>query len=80
MDSFFLHPFFYVSAAFAVVGAIGFLVYLRGFIGGIGDVFTMAGHVGHVAEAQTRVVWGVFILTSLFIVWEIVRWIASWFV
>jgi hypothetical protein len=80
MESFFLHPFFYISAAFALVAAMGFLIFLRGFIGGIGDVFTMTGHVTHVQEAQTRAVWGVFILTSVFVVWEVVRWVASWFI
>jgi hypothetical protein len=79
MDNFISNPVFYISALFASAGAFGFLIYLRGFIGSIGNVFTKAGHDEHVHHAQVRVIWGILILTATFIVWEIVRWVLQWF-
>lgn len=80
IDTFFAHPLFYIGALFAFAGAMGFLIYLRGFIGGIGNVFTMAGHVEHVEHANVRAVWGLAILTTTFVVWEIFRLITGWFI
>ncbi|MBC7836555.1 hypothetical protein H7X87_02145 [Acetobacteraceae bacterium] len=77
--TFLAHPLFYIGSIFAFLAAIGFLVYLRGFIGGIGNVFTMTGNIEHVAEANARAVWGLCIITYVFVIWELVRFVAGWF-
>ena len=79
LNSFFSSPLFYIGVLFSFVATLGFLVYLRGFIAGIGNLFTLSGHAGHVKEAYVRVVWGLLILTATFVIWEIVRWIAELF-
>lgn len=72
-------PFHYLELLFAFLAAISFLVFLRGWLGGIGNVFKMNGHEEHLEHAYTRQVWGVMLLAALFYVWEIVRTMASWF-
>lgn len=79
LDSFFADPLFYIGVFFSFVAALGFLIYLRGVIAGIGYTFTLSGHAEHVQTAYTRVVWGLLILTATFVVWEIVRWLAGIF-
>ncbi|MCX6820277.1 MAG: hypothetical protein NT019_03300 [Candidatus Adlerbacteria bacterium] len=71
-------PFYYVEVLLAGLAAISFLVFLRGFLGGIGNVFTMNGHDEHLLHARTRSVWGVLLLAFLFVLWEILRMVASW--
>lgn len=78
MENFFANPFFYIGALFAFFAALGFLIYLRGFIGGIGHVFTKTGHDDHVKHANLRATWGLLILSYVFIVWQIIRLIAGW--
>ncbi len=78
IQSFLYHPLFYIGSLVAFIAALGFLVFLRGFIGGIGNVFTLAGNVEHVGRANVRAVWGLSILTTTFVVWEILRLIAGW--
>lgn len=77
-DATYAGPFHYVELLFAFLAAISFLVFLRGWLGGIGNVFKMNGHDGHLEHAYVRQVWGVLLLGGLFFVWEIVRTIASW--
>ncbi|HEY4501706.1 MAG TPA: hypothetical protein VJJ20_01390 [Candidatus Paceibacterota bacterium] len=78
-DVVFAHPLLYVGYVFAFVAAIAFLVFLRGFLSGLPKVFTMDAHEEHQEHHRTRVTWGFFMLLYLFIIWEIVRWIAGLF-
>lgn len=79
LNSFFSSPLFYIGVLFSFVAALGFLLFLRGFISNIGHLFTLSGNIEHVEKANTRMVWGLLILTTTFVVWEIVRWIAGLF-
>jgi hypothetical protein len=79
LNNFFSHPFFYVGALVSAFAAISFLLYLRGFIAGVGHVFDDGAHIGHQHHANERVVHGVLLLGITFIVWEIVRSIAGLF-
>ncbi|HVY72428.1 MAG TPA: hypothetical protein VG984_00010 [Candidatus Paceibacterota bacterium] len=77
-DSILASPFHYVEIVFAFLATIAFLIFLRGFLGSIGNVFKMNGHDEHVAHAQVRQVWGLFLLAMVFAVWEMTRTVASW--
>jgi hypothetical protein len=72
-------PFHYLEVLFAFLAALAFLVFLRGWLGGVGNIFKMSGHDEHLEHAYTRQVWGVLLMAALFYVWEIVRTMASWF-
>lgn len=72
-------PFHYFEALFTFLAVLAFLVFLRGWLGGVGNIFKMNGHDEHLEHAYTRQVWGVLLLFALFYVWEIVRTMASWF-
>lgn len=78
-DVVFAHPLLYVGYIFAFVAAIAFLLFLRGFFAGLPKVLTIDAHDEHQEHYRTRVTRGFFILLYLFIVWEIVRWIAGLF-
>ncbi len=74
-DIVFAHPMTYLGYAFALVAAIGFIIFLAGLGAGLPKVFTMDWHDEHQEHHRVRVTWGFFILLYVFIVWEIVRWI-----
>lgn len=77
-DNFYATPFHYVEMVFAFLATIAFLIFLRGFLGSIGNVFKMNGHDEHVAHAQVRQVWGLFLLAMIFAIWEMTRTVVSW--
>ena len=69
------HPMLYLGYIFALVGAIGFLLFLWGFCAGLPKVFTIDWHDEHQEHHRVRVTWGFFIMVYTFIVWELLRWI-----
>lgn len=71
-------PFHYVEILFAFLGALAFLLFLRGFLGSIGEVFKQNGHEEHVEHSEVRAIWGVLLLGAVFAVWQMTRTIASW--
>jgi hypothetical protein len=77
-DNIYATPFHYLEMLFAFFAAIAFLLFLRGFLAGIGNIFKMNGHDEHLDHARVRQVWGVMLLAVLFIIWEMVRTVASW--
>lgn len=76
-DVVFSDPMLYLGYLFAFVAAIAFLIFLRGFLSGLPKVFTMDWHEEHQEHHRVRVTWGFFMLLYLFIVWEIVRFVAG---
>ena len=79
LESFFADPLYYIGVFFSVAAAVAFLIFLRGFFGGIIKTFTMNESDSHMDHRRVYSVWGVFLLAFLFILWEIVRWIANLF-
>ena len=77
LESFVANPLYYIGALFSVLAALAFLVFLRGFLGGIVKAFTMNASDSHMEHARTYSVWGVFLLALLFVLWEIIRWIGG---
>lgn len=74
-DKLFANPMLFLGYLFAFVAAIGFLIFLRGFLSGLPKVFTIDYHEEHQAHHRVRIMWGFFILLYLFIIWELLRWI-----
>lgn len=75
LTTFFADPMYFVGLVFAFVAAMGFLIFLRGFLSGTPHLFTISGRDDHLKLYRTRQAWGFFILLFLFIVWELLRWV-----
>ncbi len=73
------NPLLYVGIPLSVYAVIGFLTFLRGFIGGVGHLVTNSGHNEHQEEARVRATWGFCIALAAFLAWESARFVASWF-
>lgn len=76
-DAIFADPMFYLGYLFAFAAAIAFLIFLRGFLSGLPKVFTMDWHEEHQEHHRVRVTWGFFLLLYLFVVWQLVRFVAG---
>lgn len=73
LQSLITHPEYYVGIVLSFFAVVGFLLFLRGFMAGIGGVFTNTGHDEHQDEARVRNTWGTIILLFVFVLWEITR-------
>ena len=79
LNHFFSDPMFYIGGFFAGLAVLAFLTFLRGFLTGIPELFTNNSNYDHLRIAYTRALWGMFFLIIIFAVWEVVRFVASWF-
>ena|ERR1700722_16803121 len=79
LSNFLADPLYYIGYLFAFGGTVGFLLFLRGFFTGISHVIKQDGHAEHMDHYRTRAVWGVLIMAYFLGLWEILRWIFSWF-
>ena len=65
----------YLAVALAFVAAFGFLIFLRGFLSGSGHLVTIDHNAEYLDLARTRVVWGVLIMLTCFVLWELPWWL-----
>lgn len=79
LSNFFADPLYYLGYVFALCAGLAFVLFLRGFLSGFGHVLKQDGNVEHMEHYRVRAIWGVLLLTVFFGVWEILRWISSWF-
>ena len=79
LNSFLSDPLFYIGAAFSIAAVFAFLIFLRGFLTGIPELFTNNSNYEHLRVAYTRVLWGTALLVIIFSAWEVIRLVASWF-
>ena len=79
LDSFYQNPLLYIGLAFSIAGAFGAGLFVAGFFAGLPHLFTISGDDEHLERHRRRITWGVLILIHTFILWEIVRLVASWF-
>ncbi|MES2202785.1 MAG: hypothetical protein V4474_00435 [Patescibacteria group bacterium] len=79
LDAFYANPMAFIGIIFALVGAFGALLFGAGFLAGLPGVFTMMSNNDHQSHHTLRITWGAALMTATFIVWELVRIIASWF-
>jgi hypothetical protein len=79
MDQFLIqfvtHPEAVLAIFFTLASAAAFVVFLWGFTGYI----LAHEHEEHQKHASSQIVWGGSLLIQLFILWEVVRWLAGLF-
>ncbi len=79
IDTIISHPYGDIVVFLSAMGALSFLVFLAGVAGGVKQLFTINAHAEHLAHARTRAVWGVLLMTLLFVLWEAIRWMFGLF-
>ena len=79
LSNFLADPLYYSGYLFAFGGAMGFIIFLRGFLSGFGHSLRQDGNVEHMDHYRTRAAWGVLIMAYTFALWEFLRWALSWF-
>lgn len=77
VDSLVSDPLWYIGFLLATLAALAFLVFLRGFLSGVPHFFTLSSHDEHIHHHRVRVTWGFFLLLFLFILWQVIRWLAD---
>lgn len=68
-----------IGALLSFLAAWSFLIFLRGFLSGIPYVFSDNGNEEHMDHYSVRSTWGFLLLIPIFVLWEILRGIATWF-
>ena len=79
LDALYQNPMQYIGLLFALVGAFGAVLFGAGLLAGLPGVFTMAANEDHQEHHELRITWGAMLMTAAFIVWELIRAVASWF-
>lgn len=69
------HPYYYISAGIAVAAAIAFIIFLWGVM----DYVYSHGNDEEKEHGRTNMLWGTVWLALLFVVWELIRFIAGYF-
>jgi hypothetical protein len=67
------NPLYYIGVVVVSLAVLSFLVYLRGFISGVGHIFDDGAHIEHQHHADQRTIWGALLLIVIFILWETLR-------
>jgi hypothetical protein len=71
--------FYLIGALLSFLAAWSFLIFLRGFLSGISYVFSDNGNADHMGHYSVRTVWGFLLLIPIFVIWEVLRGVATWF-
>lgn len=79
MDALYAHPMYFIGLVFTILGGMGVGLFFAGLFPGLPHLFTLSTHDGHQDHYRVRIVWGTLILIHVFILWEIVRLVGSWF-
>ena len=67
------HPLFYIGALLAFGACMGFLLLLRGFLGGFDHLLSINGEDDHLEHARHRACWGMVLMVNMFVLWVAVR-------
>ena len=67
------NPVLYIGYFLSAVGAVGFLLFVAGFFGGIGHLFSYDKDADHTEHARTRALWGLYLCMAALGVWELIR-------
>lgn len=70
---------YFIGFVFALLGGMGAGFFFAGLFPGMPHLFTLSAHDGHQGHYRVRIVRGTMLLIHLFILWEIVRLVGSWF-
>ena len=75
-----LHNWFYcIGVLLAFVAAFGFLIFLRGFLLGLNQVYFIDSNAEYLDLARIRVSWGLLLMIQAFVAWVFVAGVASLF-
>lgn len=67
----------FIGGFFGFFGAVAFLIFLAGFLGGAPNLVTMNEADEHVRHARTRAIWGAGWLIILFGFWRLVVFLSG---
>jgi hypothetical protein len=73
------HILYILGVFFSFFAAVGFLIFLRGFLIGLNQLVYIDSHEEHLSEARARATWGTLIMITVFIGWVVVEAIAALF-
>ncbi len=73
------HPLYSLGFVLAFAAGFSFLIFIRGFLSGVGHLFTIDHHDDHLSHARMRAVWGIVLMFDVFMVWVVIRSIAALF-
>ncbi len=71
------NPLFFIGAIISLVACMGFLIFLRGFLLGLNQLFYIDGHDDFVALARVRITWGLVLMVNMFVLWVAIRGFAT---
>ncbi len=77
LQSLFTDPLYYLGIPFAVATAAGFGYWAAGFLSEAHHLFDMSGKEEYLEWGRRMCTQGIFIMLYVFIIWEVVRWIAA---
>ncbi len=67
------NPILYIGYFLSAVGAVGALLFLAGFFGGVGHLFSYDNDADHMEHARTRSIWGIYLCMAALGAWECIR-------
>lgn len=69
-ESFAANPLYYIGAFASFFAMFAFLIFLRGFSGGLSHLVYMDRNADYLQRYRTRVTWGTMLLVFMFLAWE----------
>lgn len=69
------HPFSDIEIFMSLWGAFGVVIFFWGLCG----YFLSHGHIDHQDHARAQMVWGIILTGAAILVWEGIRFLASFF-
>ncbi len=72
-----MNPLYSIGVLLSFGAMMGFLLFLRGFLLGLAQIFYIDSHEEHIGHARVRIVWGVMVMNAMFLLWVIIRGFAT---
>jgi len=73
------HPFVDLMIVLSALAGISFVIFLAGFLSGLQHLYKIDENADLLKTYRARVTWGTVLLVFFMVVWEIIRWIAGFF-
>ena len=67
------NPMLYIGYLLSAVAAIGTVLFIAGFFGGITHLFSYSESADHMDHARTRSLWGIYLCMAALGIWEFIR-------
>lgn len=79
VQAFLADPLLYIGMVLSAYAVLSFLTFLNGFISGSGHILGNSGHAEHQLHARVRTITGLLNVAAVFVIWEFIRFVGSWF-